>query len=287
MTDAPLRRPPLWALFAGPYGIYLAILLVVPLVNIAAYSIFTYSPTKIVVLEATTANFARLWDGYYVQLFLRTMKLALITTTICAVLGYPVAYVLARARPALMSLGLILLVLPLMVSTVIRVFGWMVILGRNGLLNETLALIGLDPLRIMFTETAVVIGLVNIMLPFMVLPIMAAIERIPPSLEEAATNLGASWFQMFRLVILPMSYPGLVSGALLVYSDSLSAFVTPVLMGGARIRVIGSQIYDEVLVSFNWPGAASLAVVVIAATLILVTFALRVSSRAARLEAPG
>jgi ABC-type spermidine/putrescine transport system permease subunit I len=287
MSDEPLRSKPLWALFAGPYGIYLAILLVVPLVNIAAYSIFTYSPTKIVVLEATTANFARLWDGYYAQLFLRTMKLALITTVICAVLGYPVAYVLARARPALMSLGLILLVLPLMVSTVIRVFGWMVILGRNGLVNETVALIGLDPLRIMFTETAVVIGLVNIMLPFMVLPIMAAIERIPPSLEEAATNLGASWFQMFRLVVLPMSYPGLVSGALLVYSDSLSAFVTPVLMGGARIRVIGSQIYDEVLVSFNWPGAASLAVVVIAATLLLVTFALRASSRAARLEAPG
>jgi putative spermidine/putrescine transport system permease protein len=281
-----IRRRPLWTLFAGPYGIYLAILLVVPLVNIAAYSVLTYSPTKIVVPELTAANYAKLWDPYYVQLFLRTMKMALITTLVCAVLGYPVAYVLARARPRAMALGLFLLVMPLMVSTVIRVFGWIVILGRNGLVNEVLALFGIDELRIMYTETAVIIGLVNIFIPFMVLPIMSAIERIPPSLEEAATNLGASWFEMFRLVILPMSYPGLVSGSLLVYSVSLSAFVTPVLMGGARLRVIGSQIYDQVLVSFNWPGASSLALVAIATTLALVYVALRATGRASRLEAP-
>jgi putative spermidine/putrescine transport system permease protein len=121
-------------------------------------------------------------------------------------------------------------------------------------------------------------------MPFMVLPMMSAIERIPPSFEEAATNLGANWFQMFARVILPLSYPGLVSGSLLVYSVSLSAFVTPVLMGGARIRVVGSQIFDEVLVSFNWPGASSLALVVIAATMMLVLFALRATRAAARLE---
>ncbi|MBI3707036.1 MAG: ABC transporter permease [Proteobacteria bacterium] len=275
---------PLWALFVGPYGVYLVILLVVPLVNIAVYSVYTYSPTKIAVPDLTAANYARLWDAYYIQLFLRTTKLALVTTVICAVLGYPVAYTLARARPALMSLGLFLLVVPLMVSTVIRVFGWVVILGRNGLVNEVLDLLGLEPFRVMYTETAVVIGLVNIFMPFMVLPMMSAIERIPPSFEEAATNLGANWFQMFARVILPLSYPGLVSGSLLVYSVSLSAFVTPVLMGGARIRVIGSQIFDEVLVSFNWPGASSLALVVIAATTMLVLVALRATRAAARLE---
>jgi putative spermidine/putrescine transport system permease protein len=283
MIAAPRRS--LWVAFAGPYGLYLAVLLVVPLLNIAAYSVFTYSPTRIVIPDVTAANYAKLWDAYYLQLFLRTMRMALVTTVICAVLGYPVAYVLARARPVPMAIGLFLLVVPLMVSTVIRVFGWIVILGRNGLINQALAPIGLGELRILYTETAVVIGLVNIFMPFMVLPIMSAIERISPSLEEAATNLGASWFQMFRRVILPMSYPGLVSGALLVYSVSLSAFVTPVLMGGARLRVIGSQIYDEVLVSFNWPGASSLALVVIAATLVLVYFAVRATGRLARLEA--
>jgi putative spermidine/putrescine transport system permease protein len=275
---------PWWLLFAGPYGLYLAILLVVPLVNIAAYSVFTYSPTTIIVTDLTAANYLRLWDTYYVELFLRTIKLAFITTGLCALLGYPVAYVLARAAPSMMSLGLFLLVVPLMVSTVIRVFGWTVILGRNGVVNDIVALLGFDPLRIMYTETAVVIGLVNVFIPFMVLPLMAAIERIPPSLEEAAANLGASWFQVFALVIFPMSYPGLVSGALLVYSVSLSAFVTPVLMGGARVRVVGSQIFDEVLVSFNWPSASSLALVVIAATLMLIFFALRATRQLARLE---
>jgi putative spermidine/putrescine transport system permease protein len=275
---------PWWLLFAGPYGLYLAIFLIIPIVQIAGFSVLTYSPTRIVTTEVTSANYSRLLDPYFVQLFLRTMKLALITTVICAVLGYPVAYVLARARPSAMALGLFLLVVPLMVSTVIRTFGWTVILGRNGLVNQVLLLLGLDPIRIMYTETAVIIGLVNVFIPFMVLPLMAAIERIPSSLEEAATNLGASWIRMFARVILPMSYPGLVSGALLVYSVSLSAFVTPVLMGGARIRVVGSQIFDEVLVSFNWPGASSLALVVIAVTLILVFLALRMTRQVARGE---
>jgi putative spermidine/putrescine transport system permease protein len=271
-------------LFAGPYGLYLLILLVIPIVQIAAFSVLTYSPTRIVSPELTAGNYSRLLDPYFVQLFLRTMRLALITTVICAVLGYPVAYVLARARPSVMAAGLFLLVVPLMVSTVIRTFGWTVILGRNGLVNQTLLLLGLDPIRIMYTETAVIIGLVNVFIPFMVLPLMAAIERIPRSLEEAATNLGASWVQMFARVILPMSYPGLISGALLVYTVSLSAFVTPVLMGGARVRVVGSQIFDEVLVSFNWPGASSLALAVIAVTLILVFLALRLTRNVARGE---
>lgn len=275
---------PFWMLFVGPYGLYLSVFLLLPLVNIALYSVLTYSPTRIVVYELTSVNYAKLWDVYYLNLFLRTMKLALITTVICAVLGYPVAYVLARARPAIMSICLFLLVVPLMVSTVIRVFGWIVILGRNGLLNEALRLVGLEPIGILYTETAVIIGLVNIFMPFMVLPMMSAIERISPSLEEASTNLGANWFQTFGRVIFPMSYPGLISGSLLVYSVSLSAFITPVLMGGARVRVVGSQIYDQVLVSFNWSGASSLAIVVIVATIVLVFFALRSTRQLARLE---
>jgi len=277
-------RRPVWLILVGPYGLYLALLLVVPAVNIVIYSFLTYSPTKIAVPVLTAANYGKLCDAYYLELFLRTMKLALITTMICALLGFPVAYWLARARPAIASLGLFLLVVPLMVSTVIRVFGWMVILGRNGIINELLAILGLSPVTIMYTETAVVIGLVNIFLPFMVLPTMAAIERIPPSLEEASTNLGANWPQRLVKVILPLSLPGLISGALLVYSVSLSAFITPVLMGGARVRVIGSQIYDQVLVTFNWPGASSLALVVVVVTLLLVFVALRTTRRLARLE---
>src|SRR5882762_6515676 len=132
---------------------------------------------------------------------------------------------------------------------------------------------------------APVIGLVNIFLPFMVLPIVASIERIPPSLEEAAQNLGANWLQMFRHTILPLSMPGLISGCLLVYSISISAFVTPALMGSPRERMAGQQIYDEVLVSFNWPSASSLALTIVLLTLALMFFALFATRRAGRLEA--
>jgi putative spermidine/putrescine transport system permease protein len=194
------------------------------------------------------------------------------------------AYCLARARPRWQAVGLFLLIMPLMVSAVIRVFGWIVILGRKGLVNEALAALGLEPVRLLYTDTAVVIGLVNVFLPFMALPLMAAIERIPPNLEEAAQNLGANWYQMFRRTILPLSLPGLISGSLLVYSISISAFVTPALMGNSRERMAAQQIYDEVLVSFNWPSASSLALTLVLLTLALMFSALYTTRRAARLE---
>jgi putative spermidine/putrescine transport system permease protein len=121
------------------------------------------------------------------------------------VLGYPLSYWLARARPRWQAVGLFLLIMPLMVSAVIRIFGWIVILGRKGLVNQALVALGLEPVKLLYSETAVVIGLVNIFVPFMVLPIMASIERISPSLEEAAQNLGADWYRMFRRVILPFT----------------------------------------------------------------------------------
>lgn len=278
------RATPVWAILVSPYALYLLVLLIVPFANVALFSIQTYSPTKIILPELTPANYLKLFDPYYARLFARTLKLGLITTVICAVLGYPLAYFLARARPRVATMGLFLLIMPLMVSTVIRVFGWIVILGRKGLVNKAMVAFGLEPVKLLYNETAVVIGLVNIFMPFMVLPLMASIERIPPSLEEAAQNLGASWHRMFARIILPLSVPGLISGCLLVYSISISAFVTPALMGGRRERMAGQQIYDEVLVSFNWPSASSLAVTLVLLTLVLLFAALYATRRAGRLE---
>jgi putative spermidine/putrescine transport system permease protein len=263
------RARPIWVLLTSPYALLLFVLLLVPFANIALYSLHAYSPTKVFLPELTFDNYLKIFDLYYVRLFGRTLRLGLITTAVCVVLGYPLAYYLSRARPRWQGVGLFLLIMPLMVSVVIRVFGWIVILGRKGLINQALVALGLEPVKLLYSETAVMIGLVNVFVPFMVLPIMASIERIPPSLEEAARNLGADWYRMFRKVILPLSVPGLISGCLLVYSLSISAFVTPALMGNPRQRMAGQQIYDEVLVSFNWPGASSLSL-----TLVLVTAAL-------------
>jgi ABC-type spermidine/putrescine transport system permease subunit I len=278
------RRRPAWAALTGPYAVFLLFLLLVPFANVALYSMHPYSPTKVFLPGWTLDNYLKVFDLYYLRLFGRTLRLGLITMAVCIVLGYPLAYFLARARPRVQALGLFLLIMPLMVSAVIRVFGWIVILGRKGLVNQVLAVLGLDPVRLLYSETAVVIGLVNIFVPFMVLPIMASIERIPPSLEEAAQNLGANWAQMFRLTILPLSVPGLLSGCLLVYSLSISAFVTPALMGNPRERMAGQQIYDEVLVSFNWPSASSLALTLVALTVVLMFCALLTARRSSRRE---
>lgn len=279
------RPSPYWVLFIGPYGIYLLVFLVLPFINVALLSVYHYSPTKIAVPGFTGANYAKLWEVYYATLFLRTLRLSLIVTGVCVVLGYPLAYFLARSTSRIMTLGLFLLIMPLMVSTVIRVFGWVVILGNEGLVNQGLRLLGAEEgVRLLYTEGAVVLGLAQQSMPFMVLPIMAAIERIPPSLEEAARNLGASWGQMFARTILPLSMPGLLSGSLLVFSVSMSAFITPALMGGRRVRMVGQQIYEEVLTAYNWPGAASLTIVLSALMLSLVCLALWAARRRARLE---
>lgn len=278
------KARPFWAVLTGPYALFLVLLLIIPFGSMAVFSLHPYSPTKIALPELTLDNYRQIAALYYVRLFGRTLQLSLVSTVICVVFGYPLAYVLARARPRMQTLGLFLLIMPLMVSTVIRLFGWIVILGRKGLINEALAALGLDPVRLLYTDTAVVIGLVNIFMPFMVLPLMAAIERIPPTLEEAAQNLGANWYRMFAKTIVPLSLPGLISGCLLVYSLSLSAFVTPALLGSPRDRMVGQQIYDEVLVSFNWPIASALALALVLLTAGVMFFALLATRRAARLE---
>lgn len=272
----------IWLLFVGPCALYLACFLVLPFVNVLVLSFYTHSPTRLWTTDLTTVNYARLWDIYYFNLFYRTMKIGLITTAVCALIGFPLAYYLARSSQRTASIGLFLLIMPLMVSAVIRTFGWIVILGRRGLVNNVIQSMGFDPVPLLNTETAVVVGLVNIYLPFMVLPVMASIERIDPMIEEASRNLGATWTQAMMRTVLPLSAPGLVSGALLVYAASISAFVTPALMGGARVRMVGQQIYDEILVSYYWPGAAAVAMVLIGITLVILFAAVQSAARLSR-----
>jgi putative spermidine/putrescine transport system permease protein len=275
---------PYWAALILPLALYLLIFLVIPFANIVVLSFFTYSPTRIWTPDLTIANYADLMDGAFLTVLLRTLRLGLVSTVICVLFGYPLAYFLARAGRRAAMIGVFFLVMPLMVSAVIRTFGWLVILGRKGLVNGVMGAFGLDRLPLLYNETAVVIGLANVFVPFMVLPLMASIERINPALEEAARNLGANWLETFRRVILPLSRPGLISGCLLVYSAAISAFVIPMLMGGARVRVIGRQIYDQLLISYQWPNASAIATLLVIATTCIAFVVLAVMRRTARQE---
>jgi ABC-type spermidine/putrescine transport system permease subunit I len=244
----------------------LTVFLVVPLAMIVVISVFSYSSTTIWIPVLTGENYGKFFHPYYLGVTWTTVKVGLLTTLVCAVLGYPLAYLLARMRSRWLGLCLFLLVTPLMVSSVIRIFGWLVLLGRRGIVNAALGAAGFGGIDLLHNVTAVVIGLTELLLPFMVLPLMASIENIPRTVEEAARNLGATPLQLFRRVLLPLSLPGLVSGSLLVYSVSISALVTPALMGGRKVRMLGNLVYDEVLTSMNWPFAASIAVVLLILT---------------------
>ena len=284
MSTAPRRQRPYWTALVLPLALYLVVFLVIPFIHIVVLSFYTHSPTRIWTPELTTANYVGLADASFLTVLLRTLRLGLFSTLICVLFGYPLAYFLARAQRRVALIGLFFLVMPLMVSAVIRTFGWLVILGRNGLLNAALGTFGIGPLPLLYNEAAVVIGLANVFVPFMVLPLMASIERISPTLEEAARNLGASWPQTFLRVILPLSRAGLISGCLLVYSAAISAFVVPTLMGGARVRVIGRQIYDQLLISYQWPNASAIAALLVIATTCLAFAVLALMRRGARRE---
>jgi len=284
MSPAPQRQRPYWTALVLPLALYLVVFLVIPFIHIVVLSFYTHSPTRIWTPELTTANYVGLADASFLTVLARTLRLGLVSTLICVLFGYPLAYFLARADRRVALIGLFFLVMPLMVSAVIRTFGWLVILGRNGLVNSAITALGLERLPLLYNETAVVIGLANVFVPFMVLPLMASIERINPTLEEAARNLGASWFATFRRVILPLSRPGLISGCLLVYSAAISAFVVPMLMGGARVRVIGRQIYDQLLISYQWPNASAIATLLVIATTSLAFVVLALMRRSARQE---
>lgn len=262
-------------LLLSPGLAVLVAFLVVPLAMIALISVFTYSPTRIWLPVLTGGNYGKFFHPYYLGVTWTTVKVGLLTTIVCAVLGYPLAYVLARMRSRWLGLCLFLLVTPLMVSSVIRIFGWLVILGKKGIVNAAFGAAGLGGVDLLHSVTAVVIGLTELLLPFMVLPLMAAIENIPRAVEEAARNLGANPLQLFRRVLLPLSLPGLVSGSLLVYSVSISALVTPALMGGRKVRMLGNLVYDEVLTSMNWPFAASIAVILLVFTVAVMVLYLR------------
>lgn len=270
-----------WTLLAPSLAVTLGAL-ILPMLLMAIYSGVRYVPGRITDWTPTVENYQRLAaDFFYLRVLGETVQLGLIVSILTAALGYPVALVLARSRSRLRPLLTWLVFLPMMVGIVVRAYGWMVILGREGLVNSALLATGLidAPLRLLYTRTAVVLGLVEVMLPFMVMPLLATLEKIDPRIEEAARACGATRSEAFRKVTLPLSLPGLVSGSLLVFSLSITAYALPALLGGARVKMIAALAYDAMLVGYNWPFGAAIGIAMAAVSTTIVFFALRVATR--------
>lgn len=216
----------------------------------------------------TTAYYAKVVsDPYYLRVLGQTIMLGVVVVAICLVTGYPMAYVIARAQGGWKAALIFMLVAPLLVSVVVRSFGWMVILGNNGVINAVLHGLGLPGVNLMYSWTGITIALVHVLLPFMVLAIASTIETLDAGIEEAAQVLGARRMRVFYHVMLPLSMEGIITGSILTFTLTIGSFVTVMLLGKNSTMVLPLLIYQRLTVASDWPGAAALGIILLAAVL--------------------
>ncbi|MFP5110063.1 ABC transporter permease [Neobacillus sp. C211] len=214
-------------------------------------------------------------DKFYLGVVWRTVKIALITTLAAIVISFPVAYQIAKAKGRIKNYLTLLVLSPLLISMVIRCYGWVILLSNNGVVNHTLMNLGLidKPLTLLYTEFSVVIGMVHVLFPYMVLSIMGSLERIDPSVIRASQNLGASSIRTFFSIILPLTLPGIFAGSVMVFSLGVSSFVTPAILGGPQVKVMSFLTYEQVAVMLNWPyGSAIGFLLIFIATITIIIY---------------
>lgn len=253
--------------YLAPVTLFYIGFLILPYLSLLELSFFRYSPAKLYIPQFTTDNYvAVLTDSFYWLLMLRTIGLGLLVTVITLLMGYPLALMIVRSSPRLKTLLIGIALSPLLINLVVRTYAWLVLLGDTGVINSWLKALGLiaSPLPINGNWVSVTIGLVHITLPLMVLSLVAVLENIDRRLAEAAESLGATDLRVMRKVILPLSLPGIGSGSLLVFCFTISAFVTPALLGGNRVSTVSTMIYQKFTFSANWPVGATLVFVLLA-----------------------
>jgi putative spermidine/putrescine transport system permease protein len=274
MSDAATQRPNGLALFILPSVLLFALFFFLPIGLMALMSVLTGNPVVAPKVAFTTRHYARMIDDpFYLEVIWTTIRIGLVTTLVALAIGYPLAHWMARIRSRTGHALLLMAVLaPMLTGIVVRTFAWMTLLSDKGVINQTLISLGLisQPLKLMYTETGIVVGLVHIYVPFMVLTLTGVIGRIDERLEQAAENLGASPLRAFIEVTLPLSLPGILAGSLLVFALAISAYVTPILLGGFQIMTLPILIYQQISANFNVGFAAALGIVLLLISLMLV-----------------
>lgn len=259
-----------------------AVLLVVAIAIVPALILLFQAFRTVDGTAFTSQHFRDLADSRLAaQAFWRTIRVAVFTTLLAILGGYPLAIVIARARERTAGLMLSIVIFPLMVSVVVRAFGWMVILGPSGIVNQFLMSLGFlrEPLQLIHNEFGIIIGETQLLLPYMVLSLLAVLQKVDPHLEEAAKSLGANPLVTFFRVTLPVTIPGLLSGVLLVFSLAVTAFATPLILGGARAPLLTTLLYRYVFSTYNWAAAAAVAVVLAVVALAFVTLQRALSNK--------
>lgn len=265
----------------GPYLLSAPALLLyvgmfmIPLIMMLMLSFNSYDMNQGGIIPGfSLANYAEvLSDPYFHKIFLRTFIISMLVTVFCVLLGTPEAYILHRMSSPWKSICMLAILGPLLVSVIVRTLGWAILIGNKGIINQSLMAAGLidQPIKLMFTTTGVVIALVHVLIPFMVLSVWASLQKLDPQVESAGQSLGASPFTVLRRIVIPQIMPGILSGSLIVFALTASAFATPSILGGRRLKVVATTTYDEYLGTLNWPLGAAIAVLLLLANVIIIT----------------
>ena len=263
------RRFPL---AAAPFILWTAVFVAVPLIYILCMSFMRRADTWGVEAAFTLESYQKLLDPNYLSVFGRSLWLAVLTTLLTLLIGYPFAYFTAGLPPNKRSLALMLVIVPFWTNSLVRIYGWMILLRGQGVVNSLLAALGLidAPLKLLYNFGAVLVGMVYALIPFMILSVYNAVAKLDPALIEAARDLGAGRWRAFWTITVPMTRAGIMAGCVLVFIPSIGLFFISDLLGGSKTMLLGNLIRDELLTARNWPLGAALSVVMMAATLLVI-----------------
>ena len=244
-----------------PYVVWITVLIVVPMLLIVGYA-FTVNGTDLLDFQFTLDNFQKFFqDTVFLEVLIRSLRVALITTVLCLLLGYPAAYIIANALGKNKFVLIMLVTLPTWINMLVRTYAWVGILQKDGLLNTVLGFFGIAPMELMYTDTAVIIGMVYNFIPFMILQIYTALTKMDHALIEAAADLGANRVMCFVKVTFPLSLPGVISGITLVFLPAVSSFFIPKLLGGGSYMLIGNVIESQFLTVGNWSFGSAISLI--------------------------
>jgi len=255
-------REPFKLIAIGALWFWLIAFALLPNLLVAVASVLTRGDNEFVVFTLTLSSYRRLLDPLYLDVLLDSLWLAAATTALCLLLGYPFAYLLTRSPVRWRPLLLLLVIVPFWTSSLVRTYAIMIVLKTQGLLNQTLLGLGLiaEPLELLYTESAVILGMLYTLLPFMILPLYAALEKLDPRLIEAARDLGAGKITIFLRIVIPLTLPGIIAGSLLTFLPGLGMFYVADLLGGAKTLLVGNLIRDQFLSARDWPFGAAASV---------------------------
>ncbi len=258
--------------FLIPVIIYVALLIALPLLYILLISFFKSDSYGGMITTFTIQNYIEVFDQVYINVFLKSILIAGLTTFICILISYPFVLAVSHKKPRTQKILMTLVMVPFLTNSLIRMYGWLVLLRKSGVINQVLLGTGVihEPLSLMYNMSGILIGMTYTLLPFMILPLYSSVSTIDPSLLEAASDLGASKIKTFFKIILPQTLPGLFNGSLMVFTPALGYFFIVDILGGGKIMILGNLIKNQFLTARNWPFGAAISIVLVLITSLLI-----------------